>query len=178
AAVLTLAPGVPAVAAPPSPPSPQPSQSAPAAGSASGSQRATFGIRPSGANGPDNRPVFTYGATPGAAVTGPTQVSNASEGPLPLRVYASDAFNPRAGGFDLLAAGKKPVDVGAWVKVDQENVTVPGRGRSIVPFTLTIPANATPGDHAGGIVASLTTLQTNAKGDKVSVDQRVGARIY
>jgi hypothetical protein len=106
------------------------------------------------------------------------EVSNASEGPLTLRVYASDAFNPRAGGFDLLVANRKPVDVGAWVKVSQETVTVPGRGKLIVPFTLTIPANATPGDHVGGVVASMSTVQTNAKGDKVSVDQRVGARIY
>jgi hypothetical protein len=57
-------------------------------------------------------------------------------------------------------------------------VTLAPRSVAIVPFTLTIPANATPGDHAAGIVAALTTEQTNTNGQRVSVEQRVGARIY
>jgi hypothetical protein len=46
-----------------------------------------------------------------------------------------------------------------------------------VPFRITVPGNATPGDHAGGIVASLPT-EGDVAGDAVSVDRRVGARIH
>ncbi|HEV2348088.1 MAG TPA: hypothetical protein VGS97_28635 [Actinocrinis sp.] len=35
-----------------------------------------------------------------------------------------------------------------------------------------------PGDHAGGIVASVATQGRDARGDRVTVDERVGARIY
>jgi hypothetical protein len=105
-------------------------------------------------------------------------VSNVSEIPLTLKVYASDAFNTPEGGFDLLAAGKPSVDAGAWTKIAQDSVILAPRSTSIVPFTLTIPANATPGDHAAGIVAALTTEQTGTNGQRVSVEQRVGARIY
>ncbi|CCH28435.1 DUF916 domain-containing protein [Actinosynnema sp. NPDC047251] len=138
----------------------------------------TFGVRPATAQAPDTRNNFSYSATPGAVVKDHVAVSNVAEEPVTLRVYASDAFNTPDGGFDLLAAGKDPVDVGRWSKVDKNEVVLPGRTTAIVPFTLTVPTNATPGDHTGGIVASLTTEATNAEGQKVAVEQRVGARVY
>ncbi|WP_236788879.1 WxL protein peptidoglycan domain-containing protein [Amycolatopsis sp. GM8] len=140
--------------------------------------RVTFGVRPATAQAPDQRSSFTYSATPGARLTDFLAVSNVGEHPLNLRIYASDAFNTPEAGFDLLASNRKSVDLGTWVAPGQDAVSVPGRATVIVPFALTIPANATPGDHAGGIVASLSTDQTQANGQKVTVEQRVGARIY
>ncbi|WP_433371967.1 WxL protein peptidoglycan domain-containing protein [Actinoplanes sp. CA-142083] len=153
-----------------------PAEAAP--GDSNGGGRATFGLRPTGKNGPDDRPTFAYGATPGGVFNDQVEISNAGTKPLTLKVYASDAFTPRTGGFDLLAAGGKSDDAGSWVSVSRPSVTVPARGRIILPFTLKVPAGATPGDHAAGIVASLTSIGNDAKGNKVAVDQRVGARIY
>ena len=135
--------------------------------------RATFGVRPI-----KDRPTFAYGATPGGVFTDQVEVSNPGSTALTLRVYASDAFNPRAGGFDLLPAGAKPADVGSWVTMSRGSVTVPARGKVLVGFTLKVPTNATPGDHSGGIVASLSSVRSDVQGNRVAVDQRVGARIY
>jgi hypothetical protein len=165
ALLLGLAPSVAAA----QPPAPSPAQ---------GDQRVTFGVRPATATAPDNRASFGYGATPGAIVKDFVAVSNVGNNPVTLKIYASDAFNTPEGGFDLLAAGKPSVDVGVWTKPDKSSVSLAPRSVSIVPFTMSIPANATPGDHAAGIVAALTTEQTGANGQKVSVEQRVGARIY
>ncbi|WP_103342795.1 DUF916 domain-containing protein [Amycolatopsis sp. CA-126428] len=150
----------------------------PAPPPAAGDQRVTFGVRPATATAPDNRASLGYSATPGAVVKDFVAVSNVGTTPVTLKIYASDAFNTPEGGFDLLAAGKPSVDVGAWTHAEKPSVSVAPRSVSIVPFTLTIPANATPGDHAAGIVAALTTEQTGANGQKVAVEQRVGARIY
>ncbi|GAA2993734.1 WxL protein peptidoglycan domain-containing protein [Actinokineospora diospyrosa] len=139
---------------------------------------ATFGVRPATAQAPDNRPNFSYSATPGAVVVDYVAVSNVSNDPLSLKLYPNDAFNTPDGGFDLLASNAKSVDVGAWVTVDSGQVEVPGRTTKIVPFRLSIPPNATPGDHVGGIVAALVTEATNAEGQRVAVEQRVGARVY
>lgn len=138
----------------------------------------TFGIRPASKDAPDNRARFTYGATPGAVVKDYVAVSNVSLKPLTLEVYAADAFNTSEGGLDLLAGNRKSTDVGAWTKPDIATVTVGARSMVIVPFTVAVPPNATPGDHTGGIVASLVTEQVDAKGSRVRVDQRVGARVY
>ncbi|MGH3933281.1 MAG: hypothetical protein ACRDTF_25270, partial [Pseudonocardiaceae bacterium] len=177
--LLTLvAAGTPAAAPAWAEPSGQAPPTPPSQGQPGSAGPATFGVRPATATAPDTRSHFTFGATPGAILRDFLSVENISEAPLTLRVYASDAFNTPEGGFDLLAGGRKPVDIGAWTVPGQDTVTVGGRSTVIVPFTVTIPHNASPGDHAGGIVASLTTQETNAEGQRVAVEQRVGARIY
>ncbi|WP_407940203.1 WxL protein peptidoglycan domain-containing protein [Nakamurella leprariae] len=138
----------------------------------------TWGVRPSTPEGPDGRDTFRYTLDPGASVEDYVGVSNFTDQPLELAVYASDAFTTGEGGFDLLAAADEPVDAGSWVDFGQETVTVPPRSRLEVPFRLTVPDNATPGDHTGGVVASLTSTTTAADGSQVAVDRRVGARIY
>ncbi|MFF8357881.1 WxL protein peptidoglycan domain-containing protein [Streptomyces chartreusis] len=140
--------------------------------------RTTFGVQPSAAKKPDARPNFSYGATPGALVKDHIAVFNYGRKPLTLRVYAQDAFTTDDGGFDLFAARHRPADVGSWIKLRRSEVKVPARSRVIVPFTLTVPAKATPGDHTGGIVASLSAAGGDKKGNKVALDQRVGARVY
>ncbi|MFK4223439.1 hypothetical protein [Streptomyces sp. NPDC019890] len=143
-----------------------------------GQGRTTFGVQPSAAKKPDARPNFSYGATPGAAVKDHIAVFNYGKEPLTLRVYAGDAFTTADGGFDLFAADHKSTDVGSWVKLGKNLLSVPGRSHVVVPFTLAVPRNVTPGDHTGGIVASLSAVHSDKKGSKVAVDQRVGARIY
>lgn len=146
--------------------------------SVAAAQPATFGIRTSSATAPDNRGKFIFGATSGAVVKDYVAINNVSAQALTLRVYAADAFNTTEGGYDLLATGKPSKDIGTWIKVDRESVTVPPGGQEIVPFTVTVPRDAPPGDHAAGIVASLLTEQTNTDGSKVAVDTRVGTRMY
>lgn len=137
----------------------------------------TFGVRPASAEAPDTRSDFSYNATPGGVLRDHVAVSNIATEPVTLRVYAGDAFNTPEGGFDLLA-DREPVDVGKWAVPDTDQVTVEPRSTVVVPFTLTIPLDATPGDHSGGIVASYTTESQDADGQRIAVEQRVGARVH
>lgn len=138
----------------------------------------TWGIVPSGPEGPGDRGAFDFVMDPGASRTDVVAVANYSERPLTLAVYAHDAVRSTNGGFDLLPATEEPVDVGSWVVLDETPLTVPARSRVDVPFRIRVPANATPGDHAGGIVASLATEPGGLSSGEVTVDRRVGARIY
>lgn len=140
----------------------------------------TWGVRPASADGPDGRDAFVYELDPGESVDDHVSVINLSEGPLTVAVYASDAFTTSDGGFDLLPANEAPSDVGSWVDLagDDDVVTIPPRSRAELPFRLTVPTNATPGDHAGGIVASLRSVVDADDGSQLLVDDRVGARIY
>ncbi|MFF3213487.1 WxL protein peptidoglycan domain-containing protein [Streptomyces sp. NPDC002886] len=141
-------------------------------------RKSTFGVQPAGPKGPDARAHFSYGVTGGATTRDQIAVWNYGEQPLTLAVYASDAVNTLDGGFDLLPAGQAPKDAGSWIKLEKAKVTVPPKGNVIVPFTVTVPRDVTPGDHTGGIVASLAAGATDAQGNKVKLDQRVGARVY
>ncbi|GHH75668.1 hypothetical protein GCM10018781_45100 [Kitasatospora indigofera] len=168
------APVAPASAAP-APAGPAPTAPAPAAGGPAAVQ--TFGIQPASETGPDTRGTFSYGVTPGALLKDNVAVWNYSEQPLTLRIYPADAFNTDTGGYDVLPEGTASTQAGSWLRTAVATVDLPARSRHIVPFTLAVPADAPPGDHPAGIVASLRGESKDAQGNAVTVDQRVGARI-
>ncbi|MGX7669205.1 WxL protein peptidoglycan domain-containing protein [Plantactinospora sp. DSM 117369] len=165
----------PAAAAPGPVPAPTPSSGAPGQ---TGPAPVTWGVAPSSPTGPNGRASFGYKLDPGAKVTDYVAVTNHSTRPLTLSLYASDAVTTPQGGFDLLPGAQRPVDVGSWVRLTASTLTIPSTSRVDVPFTLTVPDNATPGDHTGGIVATLAATSTDGQGNEVAVDHRVGARIY
>ncbi|MFE2171226.1 hypothetical protein ACFXB3_40110, partial [Streptomyces sp. NPDC059447] len=140
--------------------------------------KATFGVQPATPKEPDARANFSYGVTGGAGLRDQIAVWNYGDAPLDLAVYASDAVNTADGGFDLLPAGQAPKDAGSWIKMEKDKVTVPPKSNVIVPFTVTVPAGVTPGDHTAGIVAALAGGGQDAQGNKVRLDQRVGSRVY
>ncbi|GAB7044192.1 MULTISPECIES: WxL protein peptidoglycan domain-containing protein [Catenuloplanes] len=154
-------------------PTPAPAPPAPAAPAA-----ITWSVAPAGPAGPDGRPALDYTLDPGATLTDHVVVANHSRRTLTLRLYASDALTTAEGGFDLLPADRAPVDAGAWITPERDTIVLPSTSRVIVPVTVAVPATATPGDHAGGIVASLSARATGPDGSEVSVDHRVGTRVH
>jgi hypothetical protein len=145
----------------------------------------TFGVEPASAHGIDGRPYFSFGATPGAFVTDYVALVNYSTQPLLLELYATDAVETADGGFGLLEVGQRPVGVGTWVSFPSRfaSDTVPARtadapGQVIVPITLRVPDRTTPGDHVGGIVASLRTVGINKSGQRVILVLRVATRVF
>ena len=140
----------------------------------------TIGIsgQPAGADGnPDGRTRFSYTADPGQQVADHYLVRNAGTVTQSFTVLATDAFNDDDGSFGLLETSAEATDAGAWVHFENganrlQFDLAPGESR-LVPFTVDIPAQAGPGDHAGGILASVVT-----PGDQVNVDRRLGTRMY
>ncbi|MFI6823147.1 WxL protein peptidoglycan domain-containing protein [Micromonospora sp. NPDC050187] len=176
--LAAIATGLALLGAVPVPTAKAPEPSASTSPAPSAPSAVTWGVAPSSATEPNGRAAFGYKLDPGATLTDHVAVTNHSTRPLTLNLYASDAFTTAQGGFDLLAGGRQPTDVGAWVRLTRSALTIPSTSRLVVPFTLTVPTNATPGDHAGGIVASLAATAADAQGNQVAVDHRVGARIY
>jgi hypothetical protein len=132
-----------------------------------------WSARPATPDGkPDRRTHFTLQGSVRQTVLDNVLITNSSKVAAAFDVYATDAFNTPTGAFDLLPAAKKPVDIGTWVKFAKPTVTIPAGGSITMQFAVTVPANATPGDHAGGIVISLSS------GTDVKLDTRVAVRLY
>lgn len=124
-----------------------------------------------------NRSRFSYQLDPGQTISDEYFVQNTGTADQAVTIYATDAFNSDNGDFALLDTSETPRDVGSWVVFDggvsRVDLTLePGQSR-IIGFTLNVPAEATPGDHAGGIVVS---AQTN--GEQVVLDRRIATRLY
>jgi hypothetical protein len=138
----------------------------------------TWGVNPSSQDGPDGRAAFDYALDPGDTLIDFVGVSNFGTEPITVQLYASDAYTTETGAFDLLPSSEAPVDVGSWIGFNEQTLTVAPETRLDVPFALTVPADATPGDHVGGIVAAVTEETTDAGGNAILMERRVGARVH
>lgn len=137
-----------------------------------------WSVQPSTAQGPDGRDWIIRTADPGERITDHVAVTNLTAKPLTFTVYGTDAYTTGDGSFGLLAAAQQPTDLGSWITLGAREFTVPANTRLDVPFAVTVPEDATPGDHAGGVVASISREQTGADGQQVLLDRRVAARVY
>jgi len=99
----------------------------------------------------DGRPYFYAEGVPGAVLQDKVAVTNPGGRPLTVRLRGADADNTGTGALSLRAAS---TDTGAWITFARRTVKIPARTRAEVPFTVTVPADATPGDHPGALVAS------------------------
>ncbi|MBE7699603.1 DUF916 domain-containing protein [Oerskovia sp. Sa1BUA8] len=153
------------------------------AAAATPDERTTWAVEPATADGPDGRVSYRLTVDPGAQAVEHVTVTNFSDHPATFDVYASDGVVTADGQFDLLPASTTPVDGGAWITLGEGGTAGPSRrievaaGDSVtVPFTVTVPADATPGDHPAGVVAALARAEDD--GTAVTFDTRVGARLH
>ncbi|MFI1171269.1 DUF916 domain-containing protein [Streptomyces melanogenes] len=150
---------------------------APAARAADNGRWSVFPVH-QGAPSTPTRAYFRMTADRGATVRDKVTVKNLDARTTTFQLYGTDGYNtPRDGGFAVRNKGERMTGVGAWTRLDRTEVTVPGGGEVTVPFTLTVPKDAEPGDHPGAVVA-LDTRLGRADGNGVAVQQAVGARVY
>ena len=130
----------------------------------------------------DNRMV--YSVKPGEVKVSQLMITNLEKVPETLLLYSVDAGSTRDGVFAPGARENKSIDVGTWVQLPFEKVTVPPMERIIVSVTTTIPLNASPGDHFGAVVIEPTTPDTVVKQGQGTVNSgtsivtRVAVRMY
>lgn len=156
------------------------------AATATAADNGTWGVFPTPAAGAamTDRAYFFHQGAAGTTVHDSATIVNSSDKELTFQVFAADAINTPAGGaFALLPVETRPKDVGAWIGLPPETaatVTVPAKGRKDIPFTVKVPADATPGDHVGGIVALNTAVEGVQQEGRVQVGVKrsVGARLY
>jgi hypothetical protein len=139
----------------------------------------TWSISPASATAPDSRLRFSYtNIEPGSTISDHLAVFNLSSQSVAFDIYATDATGTTASGaLTLLPANSKSTDIGSWVTlaghVSQLSIVIPGHKGIIEPFTISVPTHATPGDHTGGMIASVGTSHRGASGQIVTLYQRI-----
>ncbi len=135
-----------------------------------------------GASGP-GRSLFDFSLKAGQSIADAFTLSNDANHPITFNIYPADAYDVTAGGgFALRGFGQENVGVGAWVhlpKSVQGLYTLAQDSQVTVPFTLVVPSDASPGDHAGGIVAlAVSPAKRSNSRVRFTVRQGVGVRVY
>lgn len=134
----------------------------------------TWGVRTATNAQGSARDNFAYVVGPGGTVDDAIVVTNHDDQPLDLDLYAADGFTTQSGQLDVLTRGEESSEVGVWTAVGQEHVQIAAGESAEIPFAITVPENATPGDYAGGII---TSLAQPAQENGITVDRRLGIRV-
>lgn len=135
---------------------------------------AAWSVRPADNDHGNGRANYAYTAEPGQVIEDAAVVTNYAATPLTLSVYAADGFTTADGLLDLVTSDKASAGVGAWTTAGPSSVTVAPNASVTVPFTLTVPTDARPGDHVGGLV---TSLRSASETESLSIDRRLASKI-
>ncbi|GEL97785.1 DUF916 domain-containing protein [Cellulomonas terrae] len=147
-----------------------------AAAAADAGGAVTWSVQPADGAGPDGRPWIEQDLDPGESVVEHLAVHNFGGQDVTFGLTAADGLFNEDGRFTILPASRTSTAAGTWIDL-VDSVTVPAGATSTVPFTITVPADAEPGDHAAGVAASVVSTSTGAGGASVGVESRVGFRV-
>lgn len=122
----------------------------------------------------ESESIFIHTAPPGSVIEDGVIVVNDSSEEKIIVVSAVDVEISRDG--ELSCAEEARDAVGSWVTVQGGVVTVPAYENKFVPFSVTVPDRAEPGEHAGCIVIEDQGVGSSY-GTGVALKTRVTIRI-
>lgn len=120
-------------------------------GTARGSGWSAAPRPPEGKPDPDARDFFYLEGGPGTVLRDTLAVTNDSDRARTLRLRGADAYNASGGAVSVREPGRS-TGPGTWIALAEDRVRVPARTRAEVPFTVTLPGGAVPGDHPAALV--------------------------
>lgn len=135
----------------------------------------SWSVTPADESGPDGRVFVEHAIDPGETLEDHLAVRNLGAEQVTFRLSAADGFYNANGRFDMLRSDQESVAAGTWITLP-ESVTVAPGATVVVPFSLTVPEDAEPGDHAAGITASVIS-GAHGEGTGVGVESRVGFKV-
>lgn len=136
-----------------------------------GAGSVTWSVRPGTAGSADDRSWVELALDPGDTVTEHLILTNHSSRAVTFTLSAADGYFTETGRFNMLSADQTSVGAGTWIDL-AEHVDVGPRETSVVPFDVTVPVDATPGDHPAGVAAGIMS-----DGGTIGVESRVGFRV-
>jgi len=125
---------------------------------------------------PRTKSIFVYDIRANDIVTDGIKVINNTESTKTLAVYPVDSQTSSDGAFACAQKVDPRKEVGNWIKLQAEQVTVAANSSQTIPFTLTIPQTVNAGEHNGCIVVQ-NVEQPTKKNDGVALSFRSALRV-
>ncbi|HEV2653820.1 MAG TPA: DUF916 domain-containing protein [Ktedonobacteraceae bacterium] len=111
---------------------------------------------------PVTRSYFVLNTKPGTTLSENIRVTNVGMATGSVRLYPVSATTAQTSGIAYLSRNDALHDVASWIKMGQQPVTLAPGQSQIVPFQISVPASALPGQHVSGITAENLTLQNGS----------------
>ncbi len=155
---------------------------------AQNSEIVSFGIRPTQAfpDRPETFAYFSHEISPGVTISDEALVMNLGNVPLKLNLDAVDGVTAMNTGSTLAMPGQESTGASRgthrWISLSRTEVKLKPGEELLVPFTISVPADASPGHHVAGLVLEAPQSESDYDpgGDgqfAVNVIQRVGVAV-
>ena len=117
-------------------------------------QSGSIGGRPANPDPSNTRTqsIFVKTIQPGASIEDAVEVINNTGVKKSVMVYATDSIVSSGGAFACAQAADEQKNVGQWIKLSQSTIDIDANGTAKVPFSITTPSNAEPGEQNGCII--------------------------
>ncbi|HZX38923.1 MAG TPA: hypothetical protein VFF37_11415, partial [Streptomyces sp.] len=112
--------------------------------------------------GGGSRPYVYLEGVPGAVLEDKLSVTNPGAKPLTVSLRPADAYNTPSGSVAVRGA-RQSKGAGTWITLASDRVTVPPRTRAEIPFSVTVPPGALPGDHPGAVMAAVGEREASVR---------------
>ena len=121
----------------------------------------TWALEPATADGPDGRVSLRHEVDAGGMVIDAVALTNYSDSPASFEVYVGAGTVTSGGDFDVVTAEPGAAGDAAWVTVGPLDgaasiaggvrLELPASSTVVVPLTVRVPSNATPGAQPGAL---------------------------
>lgn len=126
---------------------------------------------------PRTKSIFVYDVTGNDVVSDAIKVINNTDTTKTLAVYPVDSQKSSDGAFACAQMADPKKAVGSWIKLAKSQVTLEANTNEVVPFTLTVPANVSAGEHDGCIVVQDAAPATQKSGNGIVLSFRSALRV-
>lgn len=126
---------------------------------------------------PRSKSIFVYESPAGQTIQDAVVVINNKPQVQTLKVYPVDSQRSSDGAFACAQAADEKKEVGSWIQLAQNEVTLQPNSSQKVDFTLTIPANAEVGEHNGCIAVEESKPTQQAAGNGITLSFRSALRV-
>jgi hypothetical protein len=123
---------------------------------------------------------FVYDLKPGQSISDSIVITNSQNVSQTFYVYASDLVNGTDGGFAIKQRKEPMMDIGTWIKLTKNEVTLAPKSSQTIPFKLTVPNDSKldAGEHAGGIAVEGKEGEKSVGQQGIIMHKRIGVRVY
>lgn len=99
---------------------------------------------------------INYELAPGETVNGKLTIKSYTDKNIDITLYGADGTQTDRGAFTLTQPYLEQNNLGQWLKLPKTLITIEPKKTQEIDYSISIPANATPGTYGGGIAAITT----------------------
>lgn len=129
------------------------------------------------ADNPRTTSIFVYESEPGSVTEDAVKLINNTDEQRTVKVYAVDSQHSSDGAFACAQAVDEKKDVGAWLTLQTNEVTLEPNSNKEVSFSVKVPATAETGEHNGCIAIEDTKAPTQQVGNGIVLSFRSALRV-